>query len=86
MFINPTESTTKKSLPKTTQLKPKEEEKKNIYIVDTECSICMDENSDQVFIPCGHVCVCKNCVAESKLKECPICRADIKKVLPLSKF
>ena len=42
---------------------------------DKLCVICIDNAKDIVFIPCGHVSVCKNC--SDGLKICPLCRSDI---------
>jgi hypothetical protein len=25
----------------------------------TECVVCMDENSTEIIVPCGHLCLCK---------------------------
>lgn len=44
------------------------------------CGICMDVNKKCVFVPCGHT-ACTTCAA--KLKECHLCRADIKFLQPL---
>lgn len=34
----------------------------NIKLFDAgECIVCMDINSEIIFIPCGHKCVCINC-------------------------
>lgn len=38
------------------------------------CVICLEKEPTHIFIPCGHVCVCKDHVA---LKICPVCRAPI---------
>ena len=44
-----------------------------------ECVICMDINSEVIFIPCAHRCVCVKCYDEiKKVKNCcPICRQNI---------
>jgi len=39
-----------------------------------ECSICMDNISDNILLPCGHL-FCSNCL--NQLKECPTCRIHI---------
>jgi len=38
-----------------------------------ECVVCMDERSNTVCIPCGHLCTCKDCAQP----ECPVCRKDV---------
>ena len=43
------------------------------------CSICMENKSESVFIPCGHRCVCFNCgdkIINSQNKKCPICQEE----------
>eukprot|EP01138_Halocafeteria_seosinensis_P011374 gb/GECG01011617.1/.p1 GENE.gb/GECG01011617.1/~~gb/GECG01011617.1/.p1 ORF type:complete len:371 (+),score=58.75 gb/GECG01011617.1/:1-1113(+) len=41
-----------------------------------ECTICMDNESDMVFVPCGHMCVCRGCV-QSITDKCVMCRTTI---------
>lgn len=40
-----------------------------------ECVVCLEKESQAVFLPCGHVCCCWSC-GES-LSTCPMCRAEI---------
>ncbi|XP_061230397.1 inhibitor of apoptosis protein-like [Neopsephotus bourkii] len=40
------------------------------------CKVCMDREVSIVFIPCGHLVVCKHCAPS--LRKCPICRGTIK--------
>ncbi|NXS58471.1 BIR protein, partial [Brachypteracias leptosomus] len=40
------------------------------------CKVCMDKQVSIVFIPCGHLVVCKECAPS--LRRCPICRGTIK--------
>lgn len=40
------------------------------------CKVCMDREVSIVFIPCGHLVVCKDCAPS--LRKCPICRGTIK--------
>jgi len=44
-----------------------------------ECVICLDSNSTEVLIPCGHKCLCTNCCNHliRTTKCCPICRSNI---------
>jgi len=52
----------------------------SIKIYDAgECILCMDDDSEKVFIPCGHRCTCSNCWEQSQdlLTKCPMCRRDI---------
>ena len=43
------------------------------------CAICLDNQRDFLFTPCGHRCVCENCADQilEKQLHCPICRASI---------
>lgn len=40
------------------------------------CKICMDNDANVVFTPCGHMVSCMQC--SQKLKKCAICRRKIK--------
>jgi hypothetical protein len=40
------------------------------------CKICMDEEVNIVFLPCGHLACCNSCAPA--LRNCPICRALIR--------
>ncbi|XP_026875021.2 baculoviral IAP repeat-containing protein 7 isoform X1 [Electrophorus electricus] len=40
------------------------------------CKVCMDHQVSMVFIPCGHLVVCRDCAAS--LHHCPICRSLIR--------
>ena len=44
-----------------------------------ECIVCMDMESDTVFMPCRHMCACIEC--GNKLTTCPICRKEIECVI-----
>lgn len=44
------------------------------------CSICMENNTNILIEPCGHICTCEQCInmiLQSKNKKCPVCRVDI---------
>ena len=38
---------------------------------DPKCKVCLENNIDSVFLPCGHMMTCIQC--GSKLVNCPIC-------------
>uniref|UniRef100_U5EYX6 RING-type E3 ubiquitin transferase n=1 Tax=Corethrella appendiculata TaxID=1370023 RepID=U5EYX6_9DIPT len=42
------------------------------------CRICMDNEIDTMFAPCGHVTSCQEC--SEKCDRCPLCRASINSV------
>ena len=46
---------------------------------DNDCTICMEKPINSVIIPCGHLCCCYKCGKE--LASCPICRANIEKIV-----
>ena len=37
------------------------------------CVVCLSEESNMVFIPCGHVCTCESCSSNLR-NSCPVCR------------
>ncbi|XP_035197482.1 E3 ubiquitin-protein ligase LRSAM1 isoform X2 [Oxyura jamaicensis] len=41
----------------------------------SECVVCMEQEAQTVFLPCGHVCCCQTCCEQ--LRACPLCRKDI---------
>lgn len=47
--------------------------------LESECVICMDAKCEVVFIPCGHMCCCKDC-GES-VEDCPMCRCSIERTI-----
>ncbi|XP_060065235.1 baculoviral IAP repeat-containing protein 2-like [Ylistrum balloti] len=40
------------------------------------CKVCLDEEANIVFLPCGHLVTCPMCA--SALRKCPICRCFIR--------
>lgn len=40
------------------------------------CKICMDQDVNIVFLPCGHLVTCSTCAAN--IPDCPVCRQIIK--------
>jgi hypothetical protein len=54
---------------------------KNVEQKNDDCVVCMDGPAQTVFLECGHVSCCRICSA--KLKNCPICRAVIVRVVPI---
>ncbi|XP_075295732.1 E3 ubiquitin-protein ligase LRSAM1 isoform X2 [Opisthocomus hoazin] len=41
----------------------------------SECVVCMEQEAQTIFLPCGHVCCCQSCC--ERLHACPLCRKDI---------
>ena len=42
---------------------------------EKRCKICLDNDSEIVFRPCGHFASCNTCAIS--LKNCPMCRKEI---------
>jgi len=40
-----------------------------------DCSVCMEESRQILFVPCGHVVTCVGC--SEQVEICPMCRAQI---------
>lgn len=55
----------------------------------TACSICMEHRASICFVPCGHQCICDDCVpalwdaAERRDEnwKCPICRTELEGIV-----
>lgn len=43
------------------------------------CVICLEQEYNSVFVPCGHMCCCTAC--SSHLTSCPLCRRQIEKAV-----
>ncbi|KAL5561627.1 hypothetical protein UlMin_031374 [Ulmus minor] len=43
------------------------------------CVICLEQDYNAVFVPCGHMCCCTTC--SSQLTNCPLCRRRIEQVV-----
>ncbi|KAG8370700.1 hypothetical protein BUALT_Bualt13G0010600 [Buddleja alternifolia] len=50
------------------------------YMMDRYlCKICLQQDYNSVFVPCGHMCCCLACAQD--LNTCPVCRASINQIL-----
>lgn len=46
---------------------------------EPDCVVCLDAQKEQIFVPCGHFCMCKCCISQLvRPKKCPMCREPIK--------
>merc|ERR1712160_129030 len=46
---------------------------------DIECCVCLDARASNIFLPCGHVCICKKCkipYENGTEQQCPMCRKE----------
>ena len=50
----------------------------------SECCICLSEEKEIVFVPCGHYYCCNTC--SKKVNKCPICRANVDQQIKKSEF
>ena len=50
------------------------EPKKDQLVLEI-CVICLEQEYNAVFVPCGHMCCCMNC--SSHVTNCPLCRRRI---------
>jgi TPR repeat protein len=49
------------------------------HLARNECVVCIDAPRSTVLLPCGHVCMCGDCVGDCQ--SCPICRTAIESAL-----
>ena len=47
---------------------------------DDECVICWNATATHVVVPCGHLCMCPDCVPK-ELGGCPVCRGPMAHVM-----
>ena len=54
---------------------------------DVSCIICLQSQRDYAFVPCGHLCICKDCaISVANLDDrCPICRSNATHVMRIFK-
>ncbi|XP_063049065.1 mitochondrial ubiquitin ligase activator of nfkb 1-A [Engraulis encrasicolus] len=50
---------------------------------DNMCVICLENPRSCVLLNCGHVCCCHECYRSLPRPNCPICRQNIVRVVPL---
>ena len=51
--------------------------------VENPCVICLNQPRNCILLDCGHVCCCHTCYRALPCRQCPICRQDISRVVPL---
>jgi hypothetical protein len=51
--------------------------------IDKECLVCLSENASSIIMPCGHMCICRDCGEKLKSKKytCPVCRGEIGNII-----
>lgn len=55
--------------PSKTKIDP---EPKHIESFDKNCVVCLDNEREYIYVPCGHFVTCSVCV--KKINKCPICQ------------
>lgn len=48
---------------------------------ETECSICLEREPTEIFLPCMHCICCRKC--KRFLKKCPHCNEHIDEIIPI---
>lgn len=51
--------------------------------IENACVICLSRPRNCILLDCGHVCCCYNCFQALPHRQCPICRQEIKRVVPI---
>ncbi|XP_014672222.1 PREDICTED: mitochondrial ubiquitin ligase activator of nfkb 1-A-like [Priapulus caudatus] len=46
------------------------------------CVVCMENPRECVMLECGHICLCYDCVEQLPTMHCPVCRADVSRIVP----
>nr|XP_039272842.1 uncharacterized protein LOC120347079 isoform X2 [Styela clava] len=46
---------------------------------EKRCKICLTEDAQMLFQPCGHICACFGCA--ERLQACPVCRSVIERAI-----
>ncbi|CAF0863133.1 unnamed protein product [Didymodactylos carnosus] len=49
------------------------------------CKICWEKQIDCVFIECGHLIACTSCGNDFYMKECPMCRQTVTRIIKVFK-
>ena len=47
-------------------------------ILEPECTVCLENKSNMLYLDCLHVCVCNVCDSKGIFNKCPLCRTKIK--------
>jgi len=52
----------------------------HMYMTSTICVACMEKPSDIAILPCGHICLCRECVCSTRVLhcgKCPVGRCEV---------
>lgn len=75
----PNNATTPKGTPRSLEVTNETNGKKKTRWKRPSCVICLERRQETALDPCGHICLCQECTAA--VKDCPVCRKPIQKVL-----
>ena len=55
---------------------------------NNRCAVCLTDRATMLVIPCGHICICKDCkeVYVLKFQECPSCKQKIDQIITFFGF
>lgn len=45
------------------------------------CAVCFERDRNTVLLPCGHVVLCGVCARSGDIRDCPVCRSRIERVM-----
>lgn len=55
--------------------------------VSTQCSICLDNRSKCVMVPCKHLCMCIKCTRlnfkDNSNPRCPLCKVSVNDIITI---
>lgn len=52
--------------------------------IHNRCRSCNARSWRTVFVPCGHLCLCRTCAATKRPTECMYCKAHIREVVVIN--
>jgi hypothetical protein len=47
------------------------------------CVVCADNEATEVYMPCGHWGICKECSMRNECTRCPVCRGESQQMMSL---
>eukprot|EP01083_Nonionella_stella_P301239 1032241_1 len=51
---------------------------------ELECVVCLEKSRSHVCVPCGHLCICQDCVSLIN-EQCPLCRKKCDNIIKVFK-
>jgi len=50
---------------------------------ERSCVVCLDNEAEYAFVPCGHLCICSECHNAGGIHRCPLCRGISNNVIKI---